>query len=84
MTTTKIFWSGRSQAVRIPKEFRLPGVEAVIRRVGTSLVIEPIDADWSWIDRVHALGSFDVEAEEATAEHVPWPPASEAEEHFRS
>ena len=82
MTTAKIFWSGRSQAVRIPKEFRLPGDEVVIRRVGTSLVLEPIDADWSWIDRVHGTGSFDLEAAEAATEHVEWPARSEAEEHF--
>ena len=33
--TAKIFKHGRSQAVRLPKEFRLPGKEVRIRRVGT-------------------------------------------------
>lgn len=84
MTTTKIFWSGRSQAVRIPKEFRLPGDEAVIRRVGVSLVIEPIAADWAWIDRAHAAGTFDGEAAGAAVEHLEMPARSEAEEHFGS
>ena len=36
-----IFRNGRSQAVRIPKEFELPGKEALIRRDGNRLVIEP-------------------------------------------
>jgi antitoxin VapB len=37
----KLFRNGRSQAVRIPREFELPGNEAVIRKEGTRLVIEP-------------------------------------------
>lgn len=44
----KIFWSGGSQAVRLPKELRLPGDEVEIRRRGSTLVIEtlPDDDDW--------------------------------------
>jgi antitoxin VapB len=38
----KLFRSGRSQAVRIPVEFELPGDEATMRRDGNRLVIEPI------------------------------------------
>jgi len=38
----KLFKNGRSQAVRLPLEFRLPGTEVVIRRVGTSIVLEPL------------------------------------------
>jgi antitoxin VapB len=82
VAVTKIFWSGRSQAVRIPKEFRLQGTEAVIRRVGGSLVIEPIAADWAWIDRAHSAGGLDVEAEEAAVEHVPMAERSAAETYF--
>lgn len=37
-----LFRNGRSQAVRIPKEFELPGREAVIRREDGRLVIEPV------------------------------------------
>lgn len=82
MATTKIFWSGRSQAVRIPKEFRLPGDEAVIRKIGTSLVIEPITADWAWIDRARSIGGLDVDAAEAASEPMEAPVTSEAEEFF--
>jgi len=41
--TAKIFKHGRSQAVRLPKEFRLPGTEVRVRRVGRSVLLEPID-----------------------------------------
>lgn len=37
----RLFRNGANQAVRIPKEFELPGHEVVIRREGTRLVIEP-------------------------------------------
>jgi antitoxin VapB len=37
----KLFKNGRSQAVRIPREFELPGTEAVMRKEGSRLVIEP-------------------------------------------
>lgn len=37
----KIFKNGRNQAVRIPREFELPGEDAVMRKEGDRLVIEP-------------------------------------------
>ena len=37
----KIFKNGRNQAVRIPREFELPGDEAVMRKEGSRLIIEP-------------------------------------------
>lgn len=37
----RLFRNGRNQAVRIPREMELPGDEAVIRRDGARLVIEP-------------------------------------------
>lgn len=82
MTTTKIFWSGRSQAVRIPKEFRLDGTEATISRVGSSLVIEPIEGDWSWVDRAHSQGGLDVEAADEALRHEPAPDDTEATDLF--
>ncbi len=36
----KLFKNGRNQAVRIPREFELPGDEAVMRKEGTRLIIE--------------------------------------------
>lgn len=40
--TAKLFMHGRSQAVRLPKEFRLPGREVKVRRVGRAVLLEPI------------------------------------------
>jgi antitoxin VapB len=37
----KLFKNGRSQAVRIPKEFELPGEDAIMRKEGGRLIIEP-------------------------------------------
>jgi antitoxin VapB len=37
----KLFRNGRNQAVRIPREFELPGTDAVMRKEGDRLVIEP-------------------------------------------
>ena len=36
----KLFRNGRNQAVRIPREFELPGDEAVMRKIGDQLIIE--------------------------------------------
>ena len=37
----KLFNNGRNQAVRIPREFELPGEEAIMRKDGQRLIIEP-------------------------------------------
>jgi antitoxin VapB len=47
-TTAKIFQHGRSQAVRLPKEFRLPGKEVRVRRFGRGVLLEPIDEPFDW------------------------------------
>ena len=46
MATAKLFKTGRSQAVRLPKEFRFEGKEVRIRRVGQGVLLEPMQADW--------------------------------------
>ena len=65
--TAKIFMHGRSQAVRLPKEFRLPGTEVRVRWVGKGVLLEPIEVDVKkWRDdlRAHADGSFMPEGRE--------------------
>jgi len=37
----KVFRNGRNQAVRIPREFEFPGEEAIMRKEGDRLIIEP-------------------------------------------
>jgi antitoxin VapB len=50
MSVAKVFWSGRSQAVRLPKEFRFEASEVRIRRQGAAVILEPVCGDWSWLD----------------------------------
>lgn len=66
METAKIFWSGRSQAVRLPKEFRFDGKEVRIRRRGRSVILEPIADDWAWLDAL--VGAVDPDFEAAATE----------------
>ena len=69
MDTAKLFWSGRSQAVRLPKTFRFVGNEVRIRRQGQAIILEPIASDWAWLDVL--TDSFDPEFEEAVGEDEP-------------
>ena len=50
METAKVFWSGRSQAVRLPRAFRVDGREVRIRRRGRAIVLEPVPESWGWLD----------------------------------
>jgi antitoxin VapB len=66
--TAKLFQNGRSQAVRLPKEFRFEGDEVRIRRVGEGVMLEPTVRrgradEWGWLDGVRArLGADFFEA----------------------
>ena len=46
METAKIFISGNSQAVRLPKEYRFPGTEVGIRKIGNMAVLFPVEQAW--------------------------------------
>jgi antitoxin VapB len=37
----RLFKNGRNQAVRIPREFELPGKDAIMRKEGSRLIVEP-------------------------------------------
>jgi antitoxin VapB len=47
MKTAKVFKSGNSQAVRIPKEFHIDDDEVEIRRKGNAIVLEPRKRSWA-------------------------------------
>lgn len=68
METAKVFWSGRSQAVRLPKGFRLNTDTVRIRKHGNSIVLEPIAEDWDWLDAI--VGAIDDDFEKAVNESV--------------
>ena len=66
MEKAKLFWSGRSQAVRLPKDFRFSGEEVRIRRHGSAVILEPVADDWSWLDAI--AGKLDEDFARAAAE----------------
>jgi antitoxin VapB len=46
MKTAKLFQNGQSQAVRLPKEFRMEGDEVFITRAGSNIVLIPKNRAW--------------------------------------
>lgn len=47
MSAAKIFKNGRSQTVRIPKDFAFEGVtELAVRKVGRKLILDPVRKSW--------------------------------------
>ena len=46
MQTAKLFTNGRSQAVRLPKEFRFEGEEVFIKKVGNVVMLIPAEKSW--------------------------------------
>jgi antitoxin VapB len=81
MATAKLFWSGRSQAVRLPKDFRFRGEEVRIRRHGNAVVLEPIANDWSWLDEI--VGKLDADFVEAVKEQPEQQERPALDEFFR-
>jgi antitoxin VapB len=57
MDTAKLFRNGRSQAVRLPKEFAMPGDEVYVKRVDELVILIPKDADL-WRSFAHGLDQF--------------------------
>lgn len=47
MDTAKLFENGRSQAVRLPKEYRFDGSEVRIVKLGEAVMLFPADSAWS-------------------------------------
>lgn len=57
METARIFQSGRSQAVRLPKDFRFSGTEVGVRHFGNGVLLLPLDDPWGTLEA--ALSSFE-------------------------
>lgn len=54
----KLFLNGRSQAVRLPQEFRFEGDSVRVRRVPQGVLLEPMVADTEeWFARMDAIGT---------------------------
>jgi antitoxin VapB len=63
MDTAKLFQNGKSQAIRLPKEYRFKGTKVYIKKVGNAVVLIPEQDSWqSLVDSVY-LFSDDFMAE---------------------
>lgn len=60
MMTAKVFENGRSQAVRLPKEFRFEGDEVMIGKVGDIVVLSPKGDKWDLFMKALDMFSDDV------------------------
>jgi len=56
MKKAKLFMNGRSQAVRLPREFRFDGDEVFIKKVGDAVILIPYHAPWKTL--VNSLQLF--------------------------
>jgi len=69
----KLFRNGRNQAVRIPREFELPGEDAIMRKDGDKIIIEPARRLSSLLDYLRTLEPLDEDFPEI--ERLPTRPA---------
>ncbi len=81
METAKVFWSGRSQAVRLPKEFRMDAKEVRLRKKGKDLILEPLPENWNWLDAI--AGKLDEDFVQAIEEQPPAMEHADLAELFR-
>jgi len=62
-STAKLFLHGRSQAVRLPKEFRFEGTEVRVSKIGDKVILEPMEKlpfdVKAWRKKLRALGAAD-------------------------
>ena len=56
MQTARLFVNGRSQAVRLPKEYNFKGDNVYIQKVGEAVILVPSDKNWETF--LHGLNSF--------------------------
>ena len=61
MDTARLFRSGRSQAVRLPKDYRFLGSEVAVQHFGNGVLLLPIDDPWSTLEA--GLSSFEPDFE---------------------
>ncbi|MGB9632234.1 MAG: type II toxin-antitoxin system antitoxin VapB [Chloroflexaceae bacterium] len=63
MDTAKIFQNGKSQAIRLPKEYRFRGSKVYVKRMGNAVVLLPEDDSWQTLIESLAMFSEDFMAE---------------------
>ncbi|MBP9501020.1 MAG: antitoxin [Candidatus Promineofilum sp.] len=76
MDTAKLFTNGRSQAVRLPKEYRFEGSEVFIKKVGDAVMLIPFTQSWQTL--IDSLDQFSNDFMESREQ----PPIQERESPF--
>jgi antitoxin VapB len=72
--TAKIFTTGRSQAVRLPKAFRFATSEVTIERQGDAVILRPKLDSATWAQQVlAAVAAFDTDVKLERADEWPQP-----------
>jgi antitoxin VapB len=56
MQTARLFVNGRSQAVRLPKEFQFQGKSVYVQKVGEAVILVPFKKEWEVF--MHGINSF--------------------------
>ncbi|TVR93221.1 MAG: AbrB/MazE/SpoVT family DNA-binding domain-containing protein [Spirochaetaceae bacterium] len=74
MLTTKVFMSGHSQAVRLPKEYQVDDKELFVQKIGNTLVLFPKEDPWEAFER--SLSEF---SDDFMADGRSQPPAQDRE-----
>lgn len=57
MDTARLFCSGRSQAVRLPKDYRFQGSEVAVKHFGNGVLLLPVEDPWATLEA--GLASFE-------------------------
>ncbi|MCA0325480.1 MAG: type II toxin-antitoxin system VapB family antitoxin [Proteobacteria bacterium] len=73
LAIAKVFMNGRSQAVRLPKEFRFDTDEVTVERQGESIILRPrhrTQAEW-WAALEQVLGQFEGMPDEIQRDKTP-------------
>lgn len=76
MDTAKLFQNGKSQAVRLPKEYRFRGTKVYVKKIGNAVVLIPEHDSWDTL--IESLALF---SEDFMEERVQ-PPTDERRELF--
>ncbi|MBU2610590.1 MAG: antitoxin [Chloroflexi bacterium] len=76
METARLFQNGKSQAVRLPKEFRFGSDRVYIKRVGEAVVLLPYQTPWETLLNSLSLFSADFLSERAQ------PPVQQRQDAF--
>lgn len=73
LETAKLFQTGRSQAVRLPKAYRFEGDEVIIKRVGDGVLLLPRNNGWkNLLSSLEKFDGFQIERDQGEQQERDW------------